>query len=148
MYNPKKNKRKILVTQALPYANAPLHLGHILEAVQTDIWTRFQNINNNECYFFCADDTHGTPVMLKARELGVSPEKLIAEIHKDHESTYKLYNIKGTETSNKFFEYLLILEIFLLDGSFSILFCSSSTNDEGILNLFLLTNSSMACFFI
>ena len=55
-----KNKRKILVTQALPYANAPLHLGHILEAVQTDIWTRFQNINNNECYFFCADDTHGT----------------------------------------------------------------------------------------
>ena len=61
---PTKNNRKILVTQALPYANAPLHLGHILEAVQTDIWTRFQNLNGNECHFFCADDTHGTPCLL------------------------------------------------------------------------------------
>ena len=94
MDNPKKNKRKILVTQALPYANAPLHLGHILEAVQTDIWTRFQNINNNECYFFCADDTHGTPVMLKANELGITPEKLIKDVYEDHKSTYELYDIK------------------------------------------------------
>ena len=94
MDNPKKNKRKILVTQALPYANAPLHLGHILEAVQTDIWTRFQNINNNECYFFCADDTHGTPVMLKANELGITPEELIKDVYEDHKSTYELYNIK------------------------------------------------------
>ena len=94
MDNPKKNKRKILVTQALPYANAPLHLGHILEAVQTDIWTRFQNLNNNECYFFCADDTHGTPVMLKANELGISPEELIKNVYEDHKSTYKLYDIK------------------------------------------------------
>ena len=94
MDNPKKNRRKILVTQALPYANAPLHLGHILEAVQTDIWTRFQNINNNECYFFCADDTHGTPVMLKANELGISPEELIKDVYEDHKSTYELYNIK------------------------------------------------------
>ena len=94
MDNPKKNKRKILVTQALPYANAPLHLGHILEAVQTDIWTRFQNINNNECYFFCADDTHGTPVMLKANALGITPEELIKDVYEDHKSTYELYNIK------------------------------------------------------
>ena len=94
MDNPKKNKRKILVTQALPYANAPLHLGHILEAVQTDIWTRFQNLNNNECYFFCADDTHGTPVMLKANELGISPEELIKNVYEDHKSTYELYDIK------------------------------------------------------
>jgi len=94
MDNPKKIKRKILVTQALPYANAPLHLGHILEAVQTDIWTRFQNINNNECYFFCADDTHGTPVMLKANELGITPEELIKDVYEDHKSTYELYNIK------------------------------------------------------
>jgi len=94
MDNPKKNKRKILVTQALPYANAPLHLGHILEAVQTDIWARFQNINNNECYFFCADDTHGTPVMLKANELGITPEELIKDVYEDHKSTYELYNIK------------------------------------------------------
>ena len=85
--------RKILVTQALPYANAPLHLGHILEAVQTDIWTRFQNLNKNECYFFCADDTHGTPVMLKAKELGITPENLIADVYKDHLDTYKKYNI-------------------------------------------------------
>ena len=96
MDNPKKNKRKILVTQALPYANAPLHLGHILEAVQTDIWTRFQNINNNECYFFCADDTHGTPVMLKANELGIPPEELIKDVYEDHKSTYELYDIKFT----------------------------------------------------
>ena len=94
MDNPKKNKRKILVTQALPYANAPLHLGHILEAVQTDIWTRFQNINNNECYFFCADDTHGTPVMLKANEIGITPEELIKDVYEDHKSTYELYDIK------------------------------------------------------
>ena len=78
---PTKNNRKILVTQALPYANAPLHLGHILEAVQTDIWTRFQNLNGNECHFFCADDTHGTPVMLKANEMGITPEKLIEDVY-------------------------------------------------------------------
>ncbi len=92
MNNP-KNKRKILVTQALPYANAPLHLGHILEAVQTDIWVRFQNLNNNECHFFCADDTHGTPVMLKANEMNISPEELIESVYEDHKSTYKLYDI-------------------------------------------------------
>ena len=85
--------RKILVTQALPYANAPLHLGHILEAVQTDIWTRYQNLNDNECHFFCADDTHGTPVMLKAKELGVTPENLIADVYQNHLDTYKKYNI-------------------------------------------------------
>ena len=88
--------RKILVTQALPYANAALHLGHILEAVQTDIWTRFQNLNNNECYFFCADDTHGTPVMLKAEELGMTPENLIADVYQDHLETYNKYNINFT----------------------------------------------------
>ncbi len=90
---PIKNNRKILVTQALPYANAPLHLGHILEAVQTDIWTRFQNLNGNECHFFCADDTHGTPVMLKANEMGITPEKLIEDVYQDHKSTYELYDI-------------------------------------------------------
>ena len=96
MDNSKKNKRKILVTQALPYANAPLHLGHILEAVQTDIWSRFQNLNGNECLFFCADDTHGTPVMLKASEMGIKPEKLIKDVYKDHKSTYELYDINFT----------------------------------------------------
>ena len=110
---PTKKNRKILVTQALPYANTPLHLGHILEAVQTDIWTRFQNINNNECHFFCADDTHGTPVMLKARELGISPEELIKDVYQDHKSTYELYGIKFTnfytthsDENKKYSEYI------------------------------------------
>ena len=93
---PTKKHRKILITQALPYANASLHLGHILEAVQTDIWSRYQNLNGNECYFFCADDTHGTPVMLKAKELNISPEKLIKNIYKDHIKTYEKYNILFT----------------------------------------------------
>ena len=93
---PTKNTRKILVTQALPYANAPLHLGHILEAVQTDIWTRFQNMNGNQCYFFCADDTHGTPVMLKAKEMEITPEELIKDVLNDHKETYDLYGIKFT----------------------------------------------------
>ena len=93
---PTKSNRKILVTQALPYANAPLHLGHILEAVQTDIWSRFQNLNGNQCYFFCADDTHGTPVMLKAKEMAVTPEQLINDTFKDHKSTYELFGINFT----------------------------------------------------
>ena len=113
MDNSKKTNRKILVTQALPYANAPLHLGHILEAVQTDIWARFQELNNNECLFFCADDTHGTPVMLKANEMGIKPEELIANVYKDHESTYKLYDINfanfystHSDENKKFSEYI------------------------------------------
>ena len=80
----------------MPYANAPLHLGHILESVQTDIWVRFQNQIGNECLFFCADDTHGTPVMLKAKELGISPEQLVKEVQADHLSTYKSYDIDFT----------------------------------------------------
>ena len=90
------NKRKILVTSALPYANSSLHLGHILEAVQTDIWVRFHNLNGNECLYFCADDTHGTPVMLKAKEDGINPEQLISEVKKDHMETYELYDINFT----------------------------------------------------
>ena len=96
MNTPTKKARKILVTQALPYANAPLHLGHILEAVQTDIWARFQNLNGNECLFFCADDTHGTPVMLKAKEMNITPEELIKQVYEDHRSTYVLYGINFT----------------------------------------------------
>ena len=92
----KKNNRKLAVTSALPYANSSLHLGHILEAVQTDIWVRYQKQNNNTCYYFCADDTHGTPVMLKAQEIGVKPEALIEEVKKDHEETYDLYDIGFT----------------------------------------------------
>ena len=77
-------KRKLLVTTALPYANGSIHLGHMLEGVQTDIWVRYQKLMGNECYFFCADDTHGTPVMLAAKKEGISPEELVSKIHKEH----------------------------------------------------------------
>ena len=69
--------RKILVTSALPYANGALHLGHIIEAVQTDIWVRFQRMQGHDCIYVCAEDTHGTPVMIKAQSEGVTPEALI-----------------------------------------------------------------------
>src|ERR1700677_4060797 len=76
--------RRILVSSALPFANGPLHLGHILEAVQTDIWVRFQKLRGHECYYVCADDTHGTPIMLKAQSEGVTPEALIERVNLEH----------------------------------------------------------------
>ena len=85
--------RKILVTSALPYANGSRHIGHVLESVITDIWVRYQNINGNECLYFCADDTHGTPVMLKAKELGINPEELIKRTREEHIKSYSRFNI-------------------------------------------------------
>ena len=85
--------RKILVTSALPYANGSIHIGHVLESVITDIWVRYQNINGNECLYFCADDTHGTPVMLKAKELGIEPEELIKRTREEHIKSYSRFNI-------------------------------------------------------
>ncbi|MFT4938820.1 MAG: methionyl-tRNA synthetase [Paraglaciecola sp.] len=76
--------RKILVTSALPYANGSIHLGHLLEHIQTDIWTRFQRMRGHECYSVCADDAHGTPVMLKAQELGITPEQMVAQTRDEH----------------------------------------------------------------
>jgi methionyl-tRNA synthetase len=76
--------RRILVSSALPFANGPLHLGYILEAVQTDIWVRFQKLRGHECYYVCADDTHGTPIMLKAQAEGITPEQLIAQVNIEH----------------------------------------------------------------
>ncbi len=76
--------RKILVTSALPYANAGLHLGHMLEQIQTDIWVRFQKMRGHECYYVCADDTHGAPIMLAAEKRGITPEQLIAEVEALH----------------------------------------------------------------
>jgi methionyl-tRNA synthetase len=76
--------RKILVTSALPYANGPIHLGHLVEYIQTDIWVRFQKQRGNQCYYVCADDTHGTPIMLKADREGITPEQLIAQVGKEH----------------------------------------------------------------
>jgi len=72
--------RRILVTSALPYANGELHLGHVLEAIQTDVWVRFQRLRGHEAYYFCAEDAHGTPIMLKAAAEGISPEQLIARV--------------------------------------------------------------------
>jgi methionyl-tRNA synthetase len=77
-------RRRILVTSALYYANGPLHLGHILEAIQTDIWVRFQKLRGHECYYVCADDTHGTPIMLKAQSERITPEQLIAQVNIEH----------------------------------------------------------------
>jgi len=81
--------RRILVTSALPYANGPLHFGHILEAVQTDIWARALRMAGHECFYVCADDTHGTPIMLKAQAEGVTAEELIAGIAAEHRATYQ-----------------------------------------------------------
>ena len=86
-------KRNILVTSALPYANAPLHLGHILEHCQTDIWVRYQKLIGNHCTYVCADDAHGTPIMLKAEELNIKPEELIKDIYDNHINTFNAYNI-------------------------------------------------------
>ncbi|MDD2932897.1 MAG: methionine--tRNA ligase [Methylotenera sp.] len=76
--------RKILVTSALPYANGSIHLGHLVEYIQTDIWVRFQKMQGNTVHYVCADDTHGTPIMLRAEKEGVTPEALIEAVHKEH----------------------------------------------------------------
>lgn len=86
-------QRKILVTCALPYANGSIHLGHMLEHIQADIWVRFQRMRNHQITFLCADDTHGTPVMLKAQQLGVSPEQLIEQVNIEHRTDFNGFNI-------------------------------------------------------
>lgn len=83
------SKRKILVTSALPYANGEIHLGHLLEYIQTDIWVRFQKMLGNECHYVCADDAHGTPIMLKSAELGITPEALISDVSARHQADFK-----------------------------------------------------------
>jgi methionyl-tRNA synthetase len=86
-------QRRILVTSALPYANGALHFGHIIEAVQTDVWVRFQRARGHEAYYCCAADTHGTPIMLKAEQEGVPPEQLIARISAEHQRDYAAFLI-------------------------------------------------------
>jgi methionyl-tRNA synthetase len=85
--------RKILVTSALPYANGPIHLGHLVEYIQTDIWVRFQKQRGNHCYFVCADDTHGTPIMLKADREGITPEQLIAQVGIEHLADFTEFGV-------------------------------------------------------
>ncbi len=83
----------MLVTAALPYANGPLHLGYMVEAIQADIWVRFQRLIGNTCYFVCGDDAHGTPIMLKAEKLGLTPEALTNQIKEEHIRDLKDFNI-------------------------------------------------------
>lgn len=86
-------QRKILVTSALPYANGSIHLGHLVEYIQTDIWVRFQKMRGHECHYVCADDAHGTPIMLRAQNEGISPETLIAEVKKEHQADFSDFSI-------------------------------------------------------
>ncbi|KDN14482.1 methionine--tRNA ligase [Snodgrassella communis] len=86
-------QRKILVTSALPYANGNIHLGHMVEHIQTDIWVRFQKSRGHECYYVCADDTHGTPVMLAAQKQGVTPEEMITRIRQEHLADFTGFGI-------------------------------------------------------
>ena len=86
--------RKIVVTSALPYANGPIHIGHLVEYLQTDIWVRFQKLCGNECLYFCADDTHGTPVMISARAAGISPEDLVERVQKEHKADFDRFGVE------------------------------------------------------
>lgn len=85
--------RKILITSALPYANGPIHLGHMLEYIQTDIWSRFQKGRGHQCYYVCADDAHGTPIMLKAQQLGLTPEQMISQTAVEHQADFAGFHV-------------------------------------------------------
>ncbi len=86
--------KNIIVTCALPYANGNIHLGHLIEHIQSDIWVRFHRMQDHKCFFICADDTHGTPIMLKAEQLGISPEQMITKIHSEHLNDFKNFEIE------------------------------------------------------
>ncbi|WP_350304515.1 methionine--tRNA ligase [Photorhabdus viridis] len=85
--------KKLLVTCALPYANGPIHLGHMLEHIQADIWVRFQRMRGKEVHFICADDAHGTPIMLKAQQMGIAPEEMIAAVNLEHHQDFTGFSI-------------------------------------------------------
>ena len=86
-------KRKILVTSALPYANGSIHIGHLVEYIQTDIWVRFQKMQGHHCTYVCADDAHGTPIMLRAQNEGITPEELIAATDKEHRADFADFSV-------------------------------------------------------
>jgi len=88
------SQRRILVTSALPYANGPIHLGHLVEYLQTDIWVRFQKLRGNRCVYICADDTHGTAIMISARKAGIPEEELIAQVQKAHLEDFSRFQIE------------------------------------------------------
>lgn len=107
-------KRKILVTSALPYANGDIHLGHLVEHIQTDIWVRFQKAQGHECHYVCADDTHGTPVMLAAEKAGISPEALVDATGERHRADFKDFLIGHDEyySTNSIENKLLLEDVF------------------------------------
>ena len=86
--------RQLLVTSALPYANGPIHLGHLVEYLQTDIWVRFQKMSGNRCVYICADDTHGTAITIRAQAEGRSEEDLIAEVSEAHQRDFSGFGIE------------------------------------------------------
>ena len=88
-----QEKRTILVTSALPYANGPIHIGHLVEYIQTDIWVRFQKLRGHDCRYVCADDAHGTPIMLRARQEGITPEALIAASSQEHQADFADFSV-------------------------------------------------------
>ena len=107
--------RKIIVTNALPYANGEIHIGHILEHIQTDIWARFMTLINHEVLTFCADDAHGAPIMMKADELGLEPTEFIDQIKKNQQESLAKFGIEYTNyhsTHSKENE-ALVTEIYL-----------------------------------
>ncbi|MBI1887934.1 MAG: methionine--tRNA ligase [Nitrosomonadales bacterium] len=101
--------RKILVTSALPYANGSIHLGHLVEYIQTDIWVRYQKMQGNECHYVCADDTHGTPIMLRAEKEGITPEQLIDRVWHEHKADFDGFHVEfdhyGSTNSNETREF-------------------------------------------
>jgi len=108
-----KPQRDILVTSALPYANGPIHLGHLLEYIQTDIWVRYQKMRGENCYYVCADDAHGTAIMLRAEREGISPEQLIERIRQEHQEDFAGFHIRfdnyystHSEENRQFSEYI------------------------------------------
>src|SRR5690606_5307704 len=88
-----ESPRRILVTSALPYANGSIHLGHLVEYIQTDIWVRFQKMRGHACYYVCADDAHGTPIMLRAQAEGITPEDLIARVGEEHRADFRDFRV-------------------------------------------------------
>ncbi|MDG1462525.1 MAG: class I tRNA ligase family protein, partial [Gammaproteobacteria bacterium] len=92
--SPNNTARKILVTGALPYANGSIHLGHLVEYIQADIWVRFQKLIGNECTYVCASDAHGTPIMLRARDEGIDPEQLVEHYRKEHSGDFSEFHIE------------------------------------------------------
>ncbi|BBM89691.1 methionine--tRNA ligase [Spirochaetota bacterium] len=102
---PPPPKNKVIVTSALPYSNGDLHIGHLLEYLQSDTWVRFRKMLGDECYFFCADDTHGTPIMIAAKKQGISPEELITHQRTLHLNEFQAFNVEFTHYSSTHSEH-------------------------------------------